>query len=115
MLDEVLQKIIMPSMANEDFEISFREYYANIPAYLQDQLTDWVRDGIPPSSDWLRAVIKNDLRYAVKAADAEQKLQLERVLDWLWNCSGVPGGCHGSIENYHDWRLKKAAEKKASS
>lgn len=73
----------------------FEGEYAAIPALMRDGIMRWVEQGVKPGQ-FLWAVICNDLRVAVAAADEENLALLPLYVRWFhWQC---PAGVSGSPE-----------------
>lgn len=93
---------------NEFYASSFdTPPYDKIPERMREALLRYVTTGLPPG-DFLRAVIRNDLRAAVGAADEENVHLLREYLWWLYNIA--PSGCHGSQAAFDAWVETHAAK-----
>jgi hypothetical protein len=75
--------------------------YDSIPYATRQSLVRYLRDGIDPGS-FLYAVLTNNLADAVGRADKENLPALKTIVMFLRN--RVPSICHGSIENFNQWR-----------
>lgn len=60
----------------------------------------YVREGVPPG-DFLTAVICNDLKRAVSAADEDNRRNLPAFVGYFYN--NCPSGCWGSKEKMYWW------------
>lgn len=78
----------------------FEDSYAAIPARMQNAIRRYILEGIIPGS-FLQAVICNNLRDAVNAADDENLPLLRRYVQWFYNIA--PANCHGSKEKMLAW------------
>lgn len=66
---------------------------ADVPHHLRGGLCRWVHAGVR-TGDFLRAVLENDLRGAVRRADNDSAAALANVVRWLY--LEAPGNCWGS-------------------
>jgi hypothetical protein len=90
----------------------FNQFY--IPERMMGGIKRYIEHGIKPGS-FLRAVIQNDLREAVGAADDENMANLPAYVAYFYN--EAPSDCWGSPENMEAWieRKEKAGERSVSS
>lgn len=72
----------------------------DIPSWAEQELRDWVDRGVL-YSDFLRAVVENDLMRAVSKADLANRRILSNYTMWIYNMA--PEGCHGSREKTKAW------------
>ncbi len=72
----------------------------DIPEYMWDGLLLYINKGIEPGS-FLRAVICNDLKGSLAAADYINRTHLFDYVSFLYN--EAPMGCFGSPDNYAMW------------
>lgn len=74
--------------------------YTDLPSHLRPGLKRYLEDGILPG-DFLRAVIRNDLREAVLRADKDSLVALPQIVRWfIWN---TPPESYGNVEKMEDW------------
>ena len=85
---------------------SFRRWF--IPAYMMGGLERYIEQGIPPS-DFLCAVINNDLRSACDRADDNNLENLPAYMGFFYN--EAPAGCwgfKGAVEQWCEKLFKEA-------
>jgi hypothetical protein len=80
--------------------LTFDGDYAAIPAYMQEPLLAYVRTG-RLTSDFLRAVMSNNLFDAVDRADSANLPLIPLYVRWLYN--RAPLGCYGWPELVAEW------------
>jgi len=79
----------------------FEGKYAAIPERVRGGIMRWVEEGVMPGQ-FLWAVIRNDLREAVWAADDENLPLIPLYVRWFyWH---APAACCGSVEKANQWR-----------
>lgn len=86
----------------------FQEFY--IPDRMMPGIKRYIEEKCPPS-DFLTAVIQNDLSEAVGRADEENMRNLPAYAAYFYN--HAPAACHGSKEKMAAWiksREKKNAQ-----
>lgn len=88
-------------------ELSAAMELHQIPEYMRGGLLRWIEHAIEPG-EFLRAVLRNDLRQACELADDNNRERLAQYLKVLY--SSAPGGCWGSIEKYERWRFTHSNE-----
>lgn len=74
--------------------------YSLLPEHLRAGVKRYIEHRIIPGS-FLVAVITNDLRKAVFAADSESLESLPDIVRWFHN--EAPGRCWGSAESMAKW------------
>ena len=81
--------------------------YINIPPATLQDIYMYVEKG-RISSDFLTAVISNDLKGTFNKADIYNETVIKNILRFLWN--QVPADCWGSVEKMQTWiKLRNAA------
>lgn len=85
----------------------FGEYF--IPHRMMTMLDDYVKHG-RLSSDFLRAVLSNDLIEACGKADAVNLQNLPAYAAWMYNVA--PPNCYGSVNKVNTWLDRPAAQLK---
>ncbi len=75
--------------------------YAVIPSHMMEAMNHYVRTG-DVSSNFLRAVISNDLKGAIGHADDSTITILRSYVRWFYNIA--PGVCWGSAQKMLDWK-----------
>ncbi len=78
--------------------------YDLIPSHMISAMQVYVDTGTV-SSDFLKAVIENDLKAAVSHADDYNRTILWLYVMWFYNCA--PALCWGSKLNYDAWCAKR--------
>lgn len=86
--------------ANYLVESFASETYAKIPEHMRDAMVRYVMQGVKPG-DFLTAVICNNLKAAVFAADADNFPLLREYCWWFYNVA--PSTCHGSAAEMRQW------------
>jgi hypothetical protein len=81
---------------------SFNDF--EIPDRMMPEILGYIQNGIHPG-DFLTAVICNDLRAAVAAADLENMRNLPAFAGYFYNRAPFP--CAGSAEKMRDWMALK--------
>src|SRR5687768_16345644 len=97
---------IIANMLERDIRYEFRKF--GLPDYMLDGLLRFVLHGIHPSN-FLYAVLTNNLREAVRTADENNE---RRLVQWakFVHCA-IPGPCHGSPDAVRRWVQKHAKER----
>lgn len=72
-----------------------------VPRHMATILASYIKDHTPPSSDFLVAVLMNNLKLSVKKADHLNVQCLPAYVEFLIAYS--PMGSWGSEDYYHDW------------
>ena len=94
--------------ATQQFERPVEEWftgeYAAIPSRMQEGLKRYVIDRLLPG-DFITAVVRNDLRDAVRRADDENLPLIPLYVRWFYNVA--PARCHGSPEAFARWLADK--------
>jgi len=75
-------------------------HYPTIPRYTINALNLWATEGHPPGG-FVTAVLKNDLRSAVWAADPDNATSLCDIVRYAIN--ELPSACWGSPERVASW------------
>ena len=75
--------------------------YDPIPYHMMEAMQHYVRTG-DVSSDFLKAVIDNDLKQAVSHADDHNRQILWLYVTWFYN--RAPMICWGNPENRKAWK-----------
>lgn len=78
----------------------FTGEYAAIPERMQEGLKRYVIDRLRPGN-FITAVVRNDLRDAVRCADDENLPLIPLYVRWFYNVA--PARCHGSHEACAAW------------
>jgi hypothetical protein len=91
--------------------VAFSGQFAKIPERMQNALRRYVLEGVPPGH-FLTAVICNDLKGAVGAADDTNLELLQTYVRWFYNIAPAP--CWGSKEKMDVWMLERSAERETA-
>lgn len=70
-------------------------------------MVDYVRHGIEPGS-FLRAMLRNDLKTAVRNADDDNLAALRDYVGFMDGC--IPSRCQGNETNYREWITRGGAD-----
>lgn len=82
--------------------------YNKIPVdYMQDAVKRWVEHGVMPGS-FLRAVLENNLQYAVGNADSNNLAALRQWVEWFYNYA--PARCWGTLLKVRAWQDHQGLE-----
>lgn len=76
----------------------------HIPEHMEEGIALYVQEHIRPS-DFLCAVICNDLKEAVARADDENMQNLPAFVDYFYN--NTPAECWGSKKKMDEWLKKR--------
>ena len=94
-----------------DYPPKFEGRYAVIPERIQQGLTRWVMEGIPPVEYSLQCMLQNKFMGALLYCDEDVRAVIYEIAVWMhWE---IPSACHGSPEIYEKWQ-KSAEEFHAS-
>lgn len=93
-------------MKNTDGSYEFRGF--TIDAHMMEGIRNYVEHGIEPGS-FLSAVICNDLKGAVAAADFRNMPNLPAFVGYFYN--EAPSQCWGSNEKMIAWMAKRSVER----
>jgi hypothetical protein len=75
--------------------------YDTVPvSYMASGMRRYIENGIEPGG-FMRALLRNDLRGAVAAADAMNLVHIPHWVVWLEN--NLPGAAWGSDDRYTAW------------
>jgi len=83
-----------------------------IPEHMMDGLTRYIETGCP-TGDFLKAVLENNLWFAVNHADEENLKILPAYIGYLVN--EAPSACWGSKEIVKAWITSKRIEREEES
>ena len=86
----------------------FSELELKMPVSVLNSIGLYVQHGIVPASNFLRAVINNDLQAAINEADDVELDILKPLLQYLKE--RTPTGCHGHQEAIDHWNKRKQSE-----
>ena len=83
--------------------------YTTIPVKrMTDEIKRYMEYGEEPSSEFLRALLSNDLKRTFRNADEDNYTRIHDWINWLtWN---VPACAWGSKDDYEFWVRKKQME-----
>ena len=82
------------------YHFSSGPFEFEVPEYMRDGLEYYIQLGLNPG-DFLTAVIINDLKGAVQAADEINIGNIPAYVNYLYN--HAPVGCWGSVQHYEAW------------
>lgn len=85
---------------------------AGVPNHLRARLCRWKHAGVR-TGDFLRAVLENDLRGAVRRADDDSAAALANIVRWLY--LEAPGNCWGSPVLVAAWALAHEERRAAAA
>ncbi len=88
-------------------QVSFNEGEFYIPARMFPGIERYINHGIPPGN-FLRAIIKNNLKEAVMYADDENIKNIPAYVNFFYNYA--PENCWGSPQELVDWNEGKGLE-----
>ncbi len=92
-------------MDKDQLEITLGD--CQIPTYMWDGIVSYILYGLPPGQ-FLKAIIKNDLKGAFTYADQTNAKLIYNYVNFFFNFA--PTGCWGSQENMDSWIEKKRNE-----
>lgn len=81
--------------------ISWRGGNVNIPAHTHGMLVNYIERGEDPFSDFIYAILTNDLKKAMHSADNLNLPMIHHITAWLYNYA--PSACQGSSEKVDKW------------
>lgn len=94
---------MMEAMMNESIDETKMRLEASFGAHMVGAIQNWIEHGIVPGS-FLSAVITNDLKQAVGAADHINIRLIPEYVFYFYNY--CPSACWGSVEKANEWQIK---------